>query len=132
MSSFHAPTSTAIEKIRLPAAVRGASSQPGSSRVWRTRHSRDAAPVDCEPMSSSGEPTPGSLTLVLPAYDEAERIGPALDELYAYLDSMPRPDGLPAEIDVLVVDDGSRDAPASIVESRPEARRPAAGEPARP
>src|SRR4051812_36051784 len=122
MSSFQAPTSTAIEKIRLAAAMRRASSQPGSSRVWRTRHSRDAAPVDCEPMSSSGEPTPGSLTLVLPAYDEAERIGPALDELYAYLDAVPRPAGLPGSIDVLVVDDGSRDATASIVEARPEAR----------
>src|SRR4051812_15247440 len=120
MSSFQAPTSTAIEKIRLAAAMRRASSQPGSSRVWRTRHSRDAAPVDCAPMSSSGEPTPGSLTLVLPAYDEAERIGPALDELYAYLDARPRPEGLPPSIDVLVVDDGSRDATASIVEARSE------------
>ncbi|HEX7951132.1 MAG TPA: dolichyl-phosphate beta-glucosyltransferase [Candidatus Limnocylindrales bacterium] len=76
-------------------------------------------------MSPSGEPTPRSLTLVLPAYDEAERIGPALDELFAYLDSSPAPAGLPPRIDVLVVDDGSRDATASIVEARPEAARPA-------
>jgi dolichyl-phosphate beta-glucosyltransferase len=77
-------------------------------------------------MPSSGEPTPASLTIVLPAYDEAARIGPALDELFAYLDSTPPPDGLPQRVDVLVVDDGSRDATGSIVEARPEAsdRRP--------
>src|SRR5512146_454909 len=72
-------------------------------------------------MPSSGEPTPGSLTIVLPAYDEAARIGPALDELFAYLDSQPAPAGLPSRVDVLVVDDGSRDATAAIVEARPEA-----------
>jgi dolichyl-phosphate beta-glucosyltransferase len=72
-------------------------------------------------MPSSGEPTPGSLTIVLPAYDEADRIGPALDELFAYLDATPPPAGLPPRIDVLVVDDGSRDATAAIVEARPEA-----------
>jgi dolichyl-phosphate beta-glucosyltransferase len=96
-------------------------------------------------MSVSGEPTPESLTLVLPAYDEAERIGPALDELFAYLDALPPAaapgpgaaagtapgtapgvaPALPARIDVLVVDDGSRDATAAIVTARPEASRPA-------
>ena len=30
-------------------------------------------------------PTRPSLTIVLPAYNEAERIGPALDELFGYL-----------------------------------------------
>jgi len=65
-------------------------------------------------------PPPGSLTIVLPAYDEAARIGPGLDELFAYLGSTPPPAGLPPAIDVLVVDDGSRDATASIVEARPE------------
>jgi dolichyl-phosphate beta-glucosyltransferase len=72
-------------------------------------------------MPPSGEPAPGSLSIVLPAYDEAERIGPALDELFAYLDSTPAPAGVPPRVDVLVVDDGSRDATASIVEARPEA-----------
>jgi dolichyl-phosphate beta-glucosyltransferase len=71
-------------------------------------------------MPASGEPTPGSLTIVLPAYDEATRIGPGLDELFAYLGSTPPPAGLPPAIDVLVVDDGSRDATASIVEARSE------------
>jgi dolichyl-phosphate beta-glucosyltransferase len=74
-------------------------------------------------MPLSEEPARGSLTIVLPAYDEAERIGPALDELFAYLDSSPPPEGLPSRVDVLVVDDGSRDATTSIVESRPEAAR---------
>jgi glycosyltransferase involved in cell wall biosynthesis len=70
-----------------------------------------------------------SLTLVLPAFNEAERIGPALDELFGYLrrrDEHAR-DGalgaaaLPEEIEVLVVDDGSTDATVDIVEARPEA-----------
>jgi dolichyl-phosphate beta-glucosyltransferase len=82
-------------------------------------------------MPSSGEPTPGSLSIVLPAYDEAARIGPALDELFGWLDASPRPDGLPPSIDVLVVDDGSRDATAAIVAARPEAARPGTSDQAR-
>jgi len=69
-----------------------------------------------------------TLTLVLPAYNEAERIGPALDELFDYLqardvdpDGSPGEGALPAEIDVLVVDDGSTDGTADLVEGRPEA-----------
>ena len=85
-------------------------------------------------MPTSGEPAAASLTIVLPAYNEAGRIEPALDELFAYLDgtgeataagTAPTPAGLPPRIDVLIVDDGSRDATASIVEARPEAKRPA-------
>lgn len=58
------------------------------------------------------------LSLVLPAYDEAARIAPALDELFAYLRSA-RP--VPGAIEVLVVDDGSTDDTVAIVEARPEA-----------
>ncbi|HUG30634.1 MAG TPA: dolichyl-phosphate beta-glucosyltransferase [Candidatus Limnocylindria bacterium] len=72
---------------------------------------------------------PSSLTLVLPAYNEAARIGPALDELFAYLDAPT--EGLHPRIDVLVVDDGSSDATAEIVRARPEAERPADGDLAR-
>lgn len=72
---------------------------------------------------------PQSLTLVLPAYNEAERIGPALDELFGYLrrrgeaarDGAPGSGHLPARIDVLVVDDGSADHTAELVRARPEA-----------
>ena len=71
-----------------------------------------------------------SLAIVLPAYNEADRIGPALDELFGYLqrrgrharDGAPGAAGLPDAIEVIVVDDGSTDATAEIVEARPEAR----------
>lgn len=63
---------------------------------------------------------PESLAVILPAYNEAGRIGPALDELFDYLRSSARAE-LPARIDVLVVDDGSSDGTASLVVSRPEA-----------
>jgi dolichyl-phosphate beta-glucosyltransferase len=74
-----------------------------------------------------------SLTIVLPAYNEAARIGSALDELFGYLHR-----GGPARAggrssdelgawDVLVVDDGSTDDTAAIVEGRPEAAPKADG-----
>ena len=57
-----------------------------------------------------------SLAIVLPAYNEEVRLGPALDELFAYLCDTPRM----APVRVLVVDDGSTDATAAIVKARPE------------
>jgi len=68
------------------------------------------------------------LSIVLPAYDEAERIGPALDELFGYLrrrgeaarDGAPGAALLPARIEVLIVDDGSTDDTIARVEARPE------------
>jgi dolichyl-phosphate beta-glucosyltransferase len=60
-----------------------------------------------------------SLGIVLPAYNEEARLGPALDELFAYLRSALRAE-LPAEVRVLVVDDGSTDGTAALVRSRPE------------
>lgn len=69
-------------------------------------------------------PDPSRLAIVLPAYNEAERIGPALDELFGYLvgaDDLPRP------IEVLVVDDGSVDGTSQLVQARPEAAGALAG-----
>jgi dolichyl-phosphate beta-glucosyltransferase len=67
-----------------------------------------------------------SVTLVLPAYNEAERIGSALDELFGYLRrGGPAREGARSsselgQVDVIVVDDGSTDATAQIVAARPE------------
>ncbi len=73
-------------------------------------------------------PPTASLTIVLPAFNEAARIEPALDELFGYLrrrgesarDGAPGAARLPARIDVLVVDDGSTDGTADLVRARPE------------
>jgi glycosyltransferase involved in cell wall biosynthesis len=66
-----------------------------------------------------------SLTIVLPAYNEESRLGPALDELFGYLrrggrgrSGLPGPSELPTDITVLVVDDGSSDGTAALVEAR--------------
>ena len=59
-----------------------------------------------------------SLSLVLPAFNEESRMGPALDELFGYLCASPA--GLPGKVDVLVVDDGSTDGTAALVRARPE------------
>jgi dolichyl-phosphate beta-glucosyltransferase len=80
--------------------------------------------MDRDRGTSDAPRTRQRLTIVLPAYNEAERIGPALHELFGYLRSgsggQP-PDGLPADIDVLVVDDGSTDGTVELVRARPEA-----------
>jgi dolichyl-phosphate beta-glucosyltransferase len=57
-----------------------------------------------------------SLAIVLPAYNEEVRLGPALDELFEYLCEAPRM----APVTVLVVDDGSTDGTAALVKARPE------------
>jgi dolichyl-phosphate beta-glucosyltransferase len=81
-----------------------------------------AAPVHSPAMPTSAQAARRSMTIVLPAYNEAKRIGPALDELFAYLDAPPV-EGVHPRIDVLVVDDGSTDGTAELVRTRPEAAR---------
>lgn len=86
------------------------------------------------PMTEHARP---SVTLVLPAYNEAERLPDALDELFGYLtrNGPPRAGGRAASElgswDVLVVDDGSTDRTAALVGARPEAQPGADGAPAR-
>jgi dolichyl-phosphate beta-glucosyltransferase len=72
--------------------------------------------------------TPRSITIVLPAYNEEQRLGPALDELFGYLHrrgpgrgGLPGPGDLPGEVRVLVVDDGSTDGTVALLRARPEA-----------
>ena len=78
-----------------------------------------------KPGESASPPRP-SVTLVLPAYNEQARIGSALDELFGYLDrpAPGRESGSSAmqlgPVEVVVVDDGSDDDTAQIVEARAE------------
>ncbi|WP_428263751.1 dolichyl-phosphate beta-glucosyltransferase [Haliangium sp.] len=53
-----------------------------------------------------------ALSVVIPAYDEADRIEPYLDSIQRYFD---RGD---EQVEVLVVDDGSRDRTAALVRAR--------------
>jgi dolichyl-phosphate beta-glucosyltransferase len=82
-------------------------------------------------------PSAPSVTIVLPAFNEEERLGPALDELFGWLRRVgpPRAGGRTADElgpwDVLVVDDGSADGTAALVEARPEAHPGPDGSPAR-
>lgn len=50
------------------------------------------------------------LSIVIPAFNEAERLGPTLERVLAYLA------GLPAGAEVLVVDDGSTDGTATVAQ----------------
>jgi dolichyl-phosphate beta-glucosyltransferase len=91
-------------------------------------------PSQSGPPAAPSPPTPRSLTIVLPAFNEAERIGPALDELFEFLDAAANVGpvaGLPEKVDVLVVDDGSRDGTGRLVAERPEAQPRKASEPPR-
>jgi dolichyl-phosphate beta-glucosyltransferase len=54
-----------------------------------------------------------TLSIIIPAYNEATRLGPTLERVFAWLDAS----GLDAE--VLVVDDGSKDATVALVEAHP-------------
>lgn len=60
---------------------------------------------------------PVSVSVVIPVYNEERRLAPSLDEVLSYLRAAGRP------WELLVVDDGSSDGTAALVEAR------AAGEP---
>jgi dolichyl-phosphate beta-glucosyltransferase len=65
------------------------------------------------------QPVP-DLSVIVPAYQEAARIGPSLEAVLRYLR------GQPWTFELIVVDDGSRDETAKVVDARiagaPEAR----------
>ncbi len=54
-----------------------------------------------------------TLSIVIPAYNEERRLSSTLDAVLAWLDNSPYSDG-----EVLVVDDGSTDGTAAVVERR--------------
>lgn len=69
-------------------------------------------------MSPSPDSPPPSLSIVIPAYDEAARILPYLERIIGYLTQRGQP------YEILVVDDGSRDDTAALVEKL-QTRQPA-------
>lgn len=54
-----------------------------------------------------------TLSIVIPAYNEEKRLPATLDRILAYVERSPLPVG-----EILVVDDGSRDSTAALVEAR--------------
>jgi len=53
------------------------------------------------------------LSIVIPAYNEEQRLSPTLDRIFDFLDK-----NWKQTVEVLVVDDGSRDSTAKLVEAR--------------
>jgi dolichyl-phosphate beta-glucosyltransferase len=62
--------------------------------------------------SSDADARPPHLSVVVPAYNERDRIGSSLDGMLAYLDAQPY------SYELLVVDDGSTDGTRAFVEER--------------
>ncbi len=60
---------------------------------------------------------PPSLSIIVPAYNEEERLGPTFETLGAWMDAQAR------EVEVLVVDDGSTDDTAALVQARAKVDR---------
>lgn len=68
-------------------------------------------------LSSGSDPALPLLSVVVPSYNEEDRLGATLKRMLAYFDAQPYP------VEILVVDDGSSDGTARVVESI-AARRP--------
>src|SRR4051812_6667393 len=69
-------------------------------------------------MAGAGYNEPLTLSIVIPAYNEERRLPSTLDSIFAWLDTLPD-----HQAELLIVDDGSADGTAALVEKR------AAGEP---
>src|SRR5690349_482067 len=74
-----------------------------------------------DPSIKGGESNPVSLSVVIPAYNEARRLGRTLEVTADFLDS--RGD----RYEIIVVDDGSRDATASVAREWSQGRTLQAG-----
>jgi glycosyltransferase involved in cell wall biosynthesis len=69
-----------------------------------------------ETLPARNEPLPRGVTIIIPAYNEEEGIVGTLDGLYATME------GAGWEFEVIVVDDGSKDATPDLVEADGRAR----------
>lgn len=78
-------------------------SESGTARI-------EASPTSCDDPPSPGSTPHPSVSIVIPAYNEARRIRSTLDRIYGYLES--------SEVDaeVVMVDDGSTDETLSVAE----------------
>jgi dolichyl-phosphate beta-glucosyltransferase len=92
------------EELNVSAVTMSANSR--SDQLANLWPSGDAA-VACRPLMC-GVP---ALTVILPCYNEAERLPGTLQGLLTHLSSAP------GEVEVLVVDDGSTDATVSVAEA---------------
>jgi dolichyl-phosphate beta-glucosyltransferase len=87
------------------------------SAVTTSRNPRSDQLATLRPTGDTAEPsrppvrTAPALTVILPCYNEAERLPGTLQALLAHLSAVP------GEVEVLVVDDGSTDATVSVAEA---------------
>jgi dolichyl-phosphate beta-glucosyltransferase len=99
-----APSDPTLRRTRMHAEVAVA--------VNQFVQQRPARPVPSSTRAVSSPPgSRTALTVVLPCYNEAERLP---DTLRTYLTHLPRD---PGEVEVLVVDDGSTDATPAVAEA---------------
>src|SRR5215216_5689637 len=82
------------------------SGNPRSDELAKLRPTGDAVDVCRTPMCA-----PPALTVILPCYNEAERLPGTLQALLAHLSAAP------GAVEVLVVDDGSTDATVNVAEA---------------